>query len=135
MLHSRKFLLFFCPKFFFNAVYFKPLFNDVSTHRNVFYCSAGSSHHYFSWLEQHENPLTAVGWFLKHYSFWFNLSNFCSGIMKGRETLIRIRNGAEIGSIQYYQSQENSCQSFPGKHSHTVNATSKHQTPATPKHP
>lgn len=28
--------------------------------------------------------------------------------MKGRETLIRIRNGAETGSIEYYQGQESS---------------------------
>lgn len=54
--------------------------------------------------------------------------------MKGRETPIRSRNGAEIGSIQYYQSQESSYQSFPGNHGHTVNATSKNQNPATPKH-
>lgn len=47
--------------------------------------------------------------------------------MRGSKILIRVRNDAEIGSIQHCQGQASSYQSFPGKQSNTANTISKNQ--------
>lgn len=47
--------------------------------------------------------------------------------MRGRKILIRVRNDAEIGSIQHCQGQASSYQSFPGKQNNTANTISKNQ--------